>query len=75
MPKLTRTELAVIIGTFMVAITLNAVWRVRVMGAMERQRVEAELEAGADEAGSTEADPADASASPQGDAPAPDPDR
>lgn len=46
MPKLTRLELAVIIGTFMVAITINAVWRVRVMGAMERQRVAEELEAG-----------------------------
>ncbi len=54
MPKLSRLELAVIIGTFMVAITINAVWRVRVMGAMERQRV-AELEAGDPEAGDLDA--------------------
>lgn len=55
MPKLSRLELAAIIGTFMVAITINAVWRVRVMGAAERQRVEqaaaAAAEAGTEDAG------------------------
>lgn len=56
--KLTRLEIAAIVATFMVAITINAVWRVRVMGAAEKQRVEraaAEAaEAGVD--GGTEGD-------------------
>ncbi len=52
MLKLKRIEIAAIVVTFMVAITINAVWRVRVMGAAERQRVEREAaeaaEAGVD---------------------------
>lgn len=46
--KLTRLEIAAIVATFMVAITINAVWRVRVMGAAERQRVEREAAEAAD---------------------------
>ncbi|CAN5194630.1 hypothetical protein BH09MYX1_BH09MYX1_09030 [soil metagenome] len=50
MRKLSRLELAAVIGSFMVAITINSVWRVRAMGAAERLRVEQEAEAGASDA-------------------------
>ena len=60
--KLSRTEIAVIIATFMAMITLNAYFRVRAMGAAERERVEhaalaaAMAEAGVEDAGESDAD-------------------
>lgn len=59
--KLTRLEIAVIVATFMVAITINAVWRVRVMGAAERERVEREAAEAASAAAAAEAGTLDAS--------------
>jgi len=67
--KLSRTEIAVIIATFMVMITLNAYFRVRAMGAAERERVEhaameaAMAEAGVGDAGESDGE-ADADAAP-----------
>jgi hypothetical protein len=68
--KLSRSEIAVVVATFMVMITLNAYFRVRAMGAAERERVEhaaalaAMAEAGADDAGAEDAGEADAGAVP-----------
>ena len=67
--KLSRTEIAVIIATLMVMITMNAYFRVRAMGAAERERVEhaaavaALAEAGVDDAGEGDAGAPDAAAS------------
>ena len=67
--KLSRTEIAVVIATFMALITLNAYFRVRAMGSAARERAQhaAELaalaEAGADDAGTPDAD-VDGSAAP-----------
>lgn len=47
MLKLTRPRIAGIIVIFMVAITINAVWRVRVLGEQEKARQQA-AEAGVD---------------------------
>lgn len=61
--KLSRTEIAVIIATFMAIITLNAYFRVRAMGAAERERVEhAAMEAAMAEAGLEDAGESDANA-------------
>ena len=50
--KLTNKEIAILIGMFMVIITLNAWYRVKAMGASEQQRESREaaerLDAGLD---------------------------
>ncbi len=47
-----RTQIAGVIAVCMLAITINAVWRVRVMGQQEKARREAEAaEAGAQDGG------------------------
>jgi len=59
--KLSRTEIAVIIATLAGIITINAYFRVRAMGAAERERVEhAAAVAAQAEAGVEDADAGDA---------------
>lgn len=60
MRKLSRGEIAAIIATSVVIITVNAYFRVRAMGAAERQRVEhLAAVAALAEAGAGDAEPVD----------------